>query len=104
MKFDVTEREYLDAVTEACNIVDQCNSDPRIDCRMQDVAIKRFISAIYDPIVPCSVLEILAVSDPFRKNLLIILLIGRCKYGRPRHNREEDILKWVFQCMKDNME
>jgi hypothetical protein len=102
MDLDVTEQEYLDAVTEACRIVDQCQSDPAVPRSLQDDTIKRFISAIYDPIVPCSAIGILGFSDLSRKALLLTLLVGRCKYGRPRHERADDMLAWVHECMKDD--
>jgi len=103
MEINVTENEYLDAVTEACRIVDQCTALPADEpMSSQDREIKRFVAAIYDTVIPCPVLGTLMVSNATRRNLLLILLIGRCKFGRPSHDRAEDMLAWGYECMKDN--
>ena len=98
MNLDITEYEYEEAVDEICRIVDELesNSDSRV--RSQDVDFKKFIAAIYDNTIPCDILGLLAVSDIRRQNMIFVLLIGRCKFGRPDHKRTNDILAWSYQC------
>jgi len=100
MNIDVIEQEYLDAVSEVYKIVDEISSNPHISFSPQDAAIKRFIAAIYDPVIPCNVLEMLMCSDQRLSNTLLVLLVGRCKYGRPRHERADDMLAWGHQCLR----
>ena len=99
---DVTEEEYLAAVTQACEIVDAMHSNSAMPLSQQDAAIKRFIAAIYDTIVPCDVLEILMVSDARRRNMLLTLLVGRSIYGRPRHKRADDLSSWGLELSYKN--
>lgn len=101
MKIDITEKEYLDAVNEACQLVTDIQTKPNKTLNSQDASIKRFIAAIYDPIVPCNVLESLMVSNQPRSNMLLALLIGRCKYGRPQNEMADDMLLWGQECLKD---
>ena len=74
MKLDVTEAEYLAAVSKACELVDIMHSNSRKLVRSQDAAIKQFISAIYDSIVPCDVLNTLGISDADRQNTLLVFV------------------------------
>jgi hypothetical protein len=101
MKIDITEKEYLDAVSEVCELVKDMHTRPHETLNSQDASLKRFIAAIYDPIIPCNVLETLMMSNQPRSNLLLALLIGRCKYGRPHNERTDEMLLWGQECLKD---
>lgn len=94
MKHQITEAEYLSAITSACEIVDAMHADPTRPTSQQDHLLKIFLAAIYDPITPCDVLESLMQSDYARRELLLTLLIGRCNLGRPRHPRADEFLTW----------
>jgi len=98
MKLDVSEAEYLAAVSKACELVDILHTNSCKPLCSPDAAIKQFISAIYDSAVPCDVLNTLMKSDADRQNILFVLLVGRCKYGRPRHERADDMLSWAYEC------
>ncbi len=101
MNIDVTEDEYSDALDEICRIVDELDASPHTPRSSQDVAVKRFIAAIYDTVIPCDVLNTLMASDSRRRATLLVLLVGRCKYGRPRHKRSDDMLAWGHQCLRE---
>jgi hypothetical protein len=102
MEFNLTEEEYLTAISEACELVDIVESTPHKQFSSQDVAVKRYIAAIYDPVIPCNILDTLMCSDPQRRDLLLMLLIGRCKFGRPQHERADDMLAWGGECLKED--
>jgi len=102
MNIDVTEDEYLETVSEVCRIVDELLSIPQGQLRIQDASLKRFIAAIYDTVVPCDVLETLMCSDGSRRERLLVLLVGRCKYGRPKHTRADDMLAWGHECLSEH--
>ena len=65
-RFKITESQYLEAVTEACLIVDSLYSGPRLPLSSADACLKCFVACIYDSIVPAEIMNALSVSDPSR--------------------------------------